>query len=170
MPELDFQLAVLEREEGENRSIRKDTQMMFLLRTAFWTSVALALLPSFVPAQSSNVPIDLRASEAVTAASQTVADVSTFCERRHEACAAGAEFIAAFGQRVQAGAKILFEFAGDRLNKPERPATPSSAAAAPSVLPTTADAAKASQHTLTSADMAPAWRGPSPRRDGKGAT
>lgn len=168
MPELDFQLAVLEREEGENRSIRKDTQMMFLLRTAFWTSVALALLPSFVPTPSSNVPIDLRASEAVTAASQTVADVSTFCERRHEACAAGAKFISAFGQRVQAGAKILFEFAGDRLNTPERTATPSSVPAAPSVLPTTADAAaKASQHTLTSADMAPVWRGPLPRRDGR---
>jgi len=143
--------------------------MMFLLRTAFWTCVALALLPSFAPMQPSRPPVDLSASEAVTAASATVADVSAFCERRPQACAAGAEFISAFGQRIEAGAKILFEFASDRLNKPERTATPASAAAAPSSVPqSTAEAVKPSQHTLTSADMAPAWRGPLPRRDGQG--
>jgi hypothetical protein len=142
--------------------------MMFLLRTAFWASVALALLPSFAPTQSSTVPVDLGAKEAVTAASATVADVSTFCQRRPEACAAGAEFASAFAQRTQAGAKILFEFVGDRLAKPERPAIPPSAAAPSSVPPGMADAATASQHTLTSADMAPAWRGPGKRRDGQG--
>jgi hypothetical protein len=142
--------------------------MMFLLRTAFWTCAALALLPSFAPTPSPTVPVDLSASEAVTAASATVADVSAFCERRPQACTAGAEFIAAFGQRVQAGAKILFEFAGDRLNKPERTTTPSTAAAPASVPQSTADAAKPSQHTLTSADVAPAWRGPLPRRDSQG--
>jgi hypothetical protein len=143
--------------------------MMILLRTAFWTCVALALLPSFAPTPSPTVPVDLSASEAVTAASATVADVSAFCERRPQACTAGAEFISAFAQRVQAGAKILFEFASDRLNKPERTATPASATAPPSVPQSTAaDAAKPSQHTLTSADIAPAWRGPLPRRDGQG--
>jgi hypothetical protein len=120
---------------------------MFLLRTAFWTSVALALIPSFAPTQSQTVPIDLPASEAVTAASATVADVSTFCERRPQACAAGAEFISAFGQRAEAGAKILYELVSERLAKP--------------------DADKASRHTLTATDMAPAWRGPV-RRDGQG--
>src|SRR5579864_977088 len=79
-------------------------KMMFLLRTAFWTCVALALLPSFAPTPSSTVPVDLSASEAVTAASATVADVSSFCDRRPQACAAGAEIFSAFGQRVQAGA------------------------------------------------------------------
>jgi hypothetical protein len=92
--------------------------------------------------------------------------VSSFCDRRPQACAAGAEVFSAFGQRIQAGAKILFAFASDRLAKPERTATPSSAAA-PQPPPSTADAAKPSQHTLTSVDMAPAWRGPLPRRDGQ---
>jgi hypothetical protein len=141
--------------------------MMFLLRTAFWTSVALALLPSFAPTPSSTVPIDLHASEAVTAASATVADVSTFCERRPQACAAGAEFISAFGQRTEAGAKILYDFVSERLAKPDHRATPPSAAAPPAMPPSTADADKASQHTLTGTDMAPAWRGPV-RRDGQG--
>src|SRR6202140_5955708 len=98
--------------------------MMFLLRAAFWMSVALALLPSFAPGRSSTVPVDLRAGEAVTAASATVADVSLFCERRPEACAAGAQFASAFGQRTQAGAKILYEFIGGQLDKPERSVAP----------------------------------------------
>jgi hypothetical protein len=140
---------------------------MFLLRTAFWTSVALALLPSFAPTQSSTVPIDLHASEAVTAASATVADVSAFCERRPQACAAGAEFISAFGQRTEAGAKILYELVSERLAKPERTASSPSAVAPPTMPPSTAEADKASQHTLTSTDMAPSWRGPV-RRDGQG--
>jgi hypothetical protein len=139
---------------------------MFLLRTAFWTSVALALLPSFAPTQSSTVPIDLPASDAVTAASATVADVSTFCERRPQACAAGAEFISAFGQRAEAGAKILYELVSERLAKPDRSATPPGAAAS-TMPPPPSDANKASQHTLTATDMAPAWRGPV-RRDGQG--
>jgi hypothetical protein len=141
--------------------------MMFLLRTAFWACVALALLPSFAPTPSSSVPVDLSASEAVTAASATVADVSSFCDRRPQACAAGAEIFSALEQRVQAGAKIVFAFASDRLAKPERTAAPSTAAV-PQPPPSMADIAKPSQHTLTSADMAPAWRGPLPRRDGPG--
>src|SRR5580700_7438363 len=94
--------------------------MMFLLRAAFWASVALALLPSFVPKQASTVPADVGTAEAMTAASETVADLSGFCERRPEACAAGVQFANAFGQRAQAGAKILYDLVGDKLGKPER--------------------------------------------------
>ena len=148
------------------KEIRKDTTMMFLLRTAFWMSVALALLPSFAPGRSSTVPVDLRAGEAVTAASATVADVSLFCERRPEACAAGAQFASAFGQRTQAGAKILYEFVGDRIGKSDRPAASVDAGVDASPPPRASDAAKPSRTTLTSTDMAPAWRGP--RRDGPG--
>ena len=89
--------------------------MMFLMRTAFWVSVALALLPSFVSGQSKTVPTDVGTSEAATAASATFADLSHFCDRRPEACAAGAQLASAFGQRAQAGAKIVYEFVGDRL-------------------------------------------------------
>ena len=141
--------------------------MRFLLRTALWTSVALALLPSFVSTHSSTKPVDLRADQAVVAASDTVADLSTFCERRPQACAAGAEFISAFGQRAEAGAKILYELVSERLAKPDRGAAPPGAAASPAMPPSTADADKASRHTLTATDMAPAWRGPV-RRDGQG--
>jgi Family of unknown function (DUF5330) len=91
--------------------------MMFLLRTTFWMSVVLALLPSFVSGQATAPEVGT--SEAVTAASATFADLSRFCERRPDACAAGAQFAVAFGQRAQAGAKIVYDFATDRFAKQE---------------------------------------------------
>ena len=140
--------------------------MMFLLRTAFWMSVVLALLPSFVPKQAATVPVDVGATDAMTAASATFADLSGFCERRPDACAAGAQVATAFGQRAQAGAKILYDFVSDRLGRAERTAAnPSGPAAnAAAEVPTT-EVVKSSQHTLTTTDMAPSWRGPHPRKD-----
>jgi Family of unknown function (DUF5330) len=139
--------------------------MMFLLRTTFWVSVALALLPSFVSKQAATAPPDVGATDAMTAASATVADLSAFCERRPDACAAGLQFANAFGQRAQAGAKILYEFVGDKLGKAERVNASGHAGPAGIAEQAVADAAKPSQQTLTAADMAPAWRGPQPRRD-----
>jgi Family of unknown function (DUF5330) len=129
--------------------------MMFLLRTAFWLSVALALLPSFVSKQAATLPVEVGATDAMTAASATVADLSGFCERRPDACAAGAQLATVFGQRAQAGAKIVYEFVGDKLAKTEQ--------AGPAV--EAPEAVKASQNTLTATDMAPAWRGAHPRKD-----
>jgi hypothetical protein len=134
--------------------------MMFLLRTAFWLSFALALIPTFAPRPSATAPADLVAAEAVTAASATVADMSKFCERRPDACTAGAQFASAFGQRARAGAQILYDFVGDRL-KPEAGSGDAVAANTPM-----RDAAKPSQSTLTAADLTPAWHGPSPRQAG----
>lgn len=136
--------------------------MMFLLRTAFWLSVVLALLPTFAPKQPGTAPADVVAADAVAAASATVSDMSQFCARRPDACAAGAEFASAFGQRARTGAKMVYDFVGDRLGKADVAGSPGDAvanAAAP-------DAAKSSQNTLTAADLVPAWRGPTPRRDG----
>jgi hypothetical protein len=118
--------------------------MMFLLRTAFWIGVVLALLPTFGPKQSAPAA-GFGATEAVTAASATFGDMIQFCNRQPEACAAGAQFASAFGQRAEAGAKMLYEIVGEKLAK--------SAA-------DTDTTASLSQNTLTSADLAPVWRGP----------
>jgi hypothetical protein len=122
--------------------------MMFLLRTAFWIGVVLALLPTFSPKQSAPAATGFGATEAVTAASATFGDMIQFCNRQPEACAAGAQFASAFGQRAEAGAKMLYQIVGEKLARAN-----GSADAAD----TTADL---SQNTLTSADLAPAWRGP----------
>jgi len=160
--------------------------MMSLLRTALWASVALALLPSFVPRQDSTLPADAAASDAVNAASATFADMSRLCERRPDACAAGSDFAWAFGRRVREGAKILYEFAERSVGKPERPegqehrqaALPPAGDAVQGVpgvsgvpgVPAAANPEKPSQDTLTAADMARPWHGPPARRDAGAGT
>ena len=148
---------------------------MFLLRTAFWISVVLVLLPS---AETTPAPeaSKVGAVDAISAATSAVADVSQFCTRNAEACVTGAHAAVAFGQRAQAGAKMVYEFLSERLetgsvssesdkkpadnkadkrqatkteNKAEKPAGPSAK----------------SQHTLKPADLAPTYRGSQPRRE-----
>jgi hypothetical protein len=125
--------------------------MMFLLRTAFWIGVVLALLPTFGPKQSAPPAAAFGATEAVTAASATFGDMIGFCNRQPDACAAGAQFASAFGQRAQAGAKMLYGFVGEKLAKADGSAD---------AFDNPAGELKLSQNTLTSADLSPAWRGP----------
>jgi hypothetical protein len=128
--------------------------MMFLLRTAFWLAVVLALLPSFGPKASAPAATGVEATEAVTAASETLGDMIGFCNRQPNACAAGVHLASALGQRAQAGAKMLYGMVGERFAKTEgagEDGGPANASAAD---------VKVSQNTLTSADLVPAWRGP----------
>ena len=149
--------------------------MMFLLRTALLTSVVLALLPSFVPAKSTTVAADLGAAEAVTAASATVADLGGLCQRQPQACEAGAQFFAAFAQRTQAGAKIVYGFIGERFGNLDRTRSPAAGTATDGSAPAspTRDelapmAVKAENQpaaeTLSATDLAPPWHGPQPRK------
>jgi hypothetical protein len=128
--------------------------MMFLLRTAFWLAVVLALLPSFGPKASAPAASGVEATEAVTAASETLGDMIGFCSRQPNACATGVHLASAIGQRAQAGAKMLYGMVGEQLAKTE--------GAAEDGAPANASAAdvKVSQNTLTPADLMPAWRGP----------
>ena len=127
--------------------------MMFLLRTAFWLAVVLALLPSFGPKAAVPAATGVEATEAVTAASETLGDMIGFCSRQPNACAAGVHLASAIGQRAQAGAKMLYGMVGEKLAKTE--------GGAEDVVSASMSAAdvKVSQNTLTSADLAPAWRG-----------
>ena len=127
--------------------------MMFLLRTAFWLAVVLALLPSFGPKAAVPAATGVEATEAVTAASETLGDMIGFCSRQPNACAAGVHLASAIGQRAQAGAKMLYGMVGEKLAK-----TQGGAEDVVSASMSSADV-EVSQNTLTSADLAPAWRG-----------
>lgn len=130
--------------------------MFFLLRTAFWLSVVLALLPtgSSQPASSDT---SIGAIEAVSAAGAAVSDVTQFCGRQPEACEVGAQAATVFGQRAQAGAKMVYEFLSEKMGPAETGSvTPVKASSS---------AAKGSQQTLKPADLQPAWRGPTPRKE-----
>jgi len=135
--------------------------MFFLLRSAFWLTLVLALLPSGGAPQSAQAA-KVGATDAVVAASAAVSDMSGFCDRQPEACVVGAQTAVAIGQRAQAGAKMVYGFFNDyasqgsetgSVNKPKLasmhgvPASPGS------------------QSTLKPSDVEPSWQGPPARVD-----
>ena len=91
--------------------------MWFLLRMTFWLAFVLVLLPT---GGSQTAPkSQVSAGEAFGAARGAVTDFEHFCERQHEACVVGSRTAVTLGQRAQAGAKMLYEFLGERLGSNE---------------------------------------------------
>jgi hypothetical protein len=136
--------------------------MRFLLRMAFWLCVILVLLPS--GGTKPGPKVEISAGDALSAARAAVTDAQKFCERQPGACVFGSQAAVAIGYRAQAGAKMIYEFLNEQLGPSETgPASTSSMSTAARAAPLAAG--RPSQHTLTPADMAPAWRGPQPRRE-----
>ena len=136
--------------------------MRFLLRMAFWLTLVLALLPSGGSQPTPN--LNVSAGEAMSAAKATVSDMGSFCERQPEACVVGSQAAVAIGQRAQAGAKMIYEYVNERFGARDVGTTENAATGKAVPLPPV----RPSQHTLSPADLAPAWRGPQPRREARG--
>jgi hypothetical protein len=156
--------------------------MRFLVRMTFWLGVIVVLLPRGESAPASNAQID--PIDAMSAATATVGDMRQFCERQPEACIVGSQAAEALGNRAKAGAKRLYDMFNERLSAGDNDGgtTATSSSNAKGVpLPTARPSQHASrttppdtsqgtsqnssQNTLTPADLAPAWRGPPPRKD-----
>jgi hypothetical protein len=144
--------------------------MFFLVRMTFWLGLVLVLLP-FGSTQHNSPANEVSASEAISAASATVGDLRGFCGRQPDACAVGSQVASAIGYRAQAGAKILYEALSEAMAPRETGSGGTSVSkntVGTSVVEKSA-AEHPSQSTLTPADIAPAWRGPPARKDGKHA-
>src|SRR5438552_13112477 len=81
--------------------------MFFLMRTAFWLSIVILLLPT--PESMKPAEPGIGAAQAVTAASATVSDMSQFCTRQADACQVGSQALAHLGHKAVASAKWLYE-------------------------------------------------------------
>jgi hypothetical protein len=135
--------------------------MFFLLRMAFWLGLVLILLPSGSSERAAPAT-EVNASQAISAASATVGDLRQFCIRQPDACTVGSHVATQLGYKAQAGAKMLYEFLTEALASKDKDATKD----APKVTGSLAGSAdKASQNTLTPADLVPAWHAPLPRKD-----
>jgi hypothetical protein len=134
--------------------------MFFLLRLAFWLGLVLVLLPSGA-GQRGAPNSDVRAADAISAASATVHDLRGFCAREPNACSVGSEIATSMGYRAQAGAKMLYDFLTEAL----APRDTGSLAGRGGTSAAGKAAARDSQNTLTPADLAPAWHGPAAHRD-----
>lgn len=136
--------------------------MRFLFRMAFWLTVILALLPS---SGSQPTPkVNVSAIEAMSAATATVTDMRSFCERQPDACSIGSQAAAAIGLRAQAGARMLYEYLSERLGSHDAGSAVNAAAGKNVPMPVP----RPSQQTLSPADLAPAWRSPQPAKEARG--
>jgi len=131
--------------------------MFFLLRLAFWLGLVLVLLPTG-SGQNRAPNSDVRATDAISAASATVHDLRGFCAREPNACSVGSEIATSMGYRAQAGAKMLYEFLTEAL-------APRNTGSVAGHTGTSGGKAADSQNTLTPADLAPAWHGPAAHKD-----
>ena len=144
--------------------------MFFLVRMTFWLGLVLVLLP-FGSTQHNSPGNEVSASEAISAASATVGDLRGFCGRQPDACSVGSQVASAIGYRAQAGAKILYEALSEAM-APRETGSVGTSVSKNTVGKSAAEKSAAehpSQSTFTPADIAPAWRGPPARKDGKHA-
>jgi len=116
--------------------------MRFLLRMAFWLAVVSVLLPN--PGYRPATPHGPPSGTPSLAATAPGAQPRQLCPRQLDGCADDLQAFANFWRNVY---RFLTAPGGQRDGK------------------STADAARPSQHTLTSTDVLAPWRGPAPRKD-----
>ena len=87
--------------------------MFFLLRMAFWLGLVLVLLPREKTPEADKLP-QVGASEAVSAATAAVSDMSQFCNRQPAACEVGGQAATVIGHRAQDGARKLYRIITDK--------------------------------------------------------
>ena len=129
--------------------------MFFLLRMAFWLGLVLVLLPREKTPQSEKLP-QIGTSEAVSAASAAVSDMSQFCKRQPAACEVGGQAATVIGQRAQDGARKLYQIITDK--KAEKKAPDHTGSIGPGDDAEAALADASPRETLTQDDLAAAWR------------
>jgi len=132
--------------------------MFFLLRLVFWVGLVLVLLPRDKPPEADKTP-QLGASEAVSAATAAVSDMSQFCKRQPTACEVGGQAATVISQRAQAGARKLYQIITDK-RPPDHTGSIGGTESAETALTEAAP-----RDTLTAEDMQVEWRGavqPSP--------
>ena len=87
--------------------------MRFLLRMAFWLGLVLVLLPRDKTPGTEKTP-QIDATQAVTAATAAVSDMSQFCTRQPAACEVGGKAATMIGERAQDGARKLYQIITDK--------------------------------------------------------
>jgi hypothetical protein len=133
--------------------------MFFLLRLVFWVGLVLVLLPRDKTPDSDKAP-QINATEAISAATAAVSDMSQFCKRQPAACEVGGQAATVIGQRAQGGARKVYQYITD---KPEKSDKPDKRAPEHTGSIGTLDTSEDTAHdTLTPDDMQIEWQGASP--------
>ena len=131
--------------------------MFFLLRMAFWLGLVLVLLPTDKSPDQDKGP-QIGASEAISAATAAVSDMSQFCNRQPAACTVGGQAATVIGERAQSGARKVYQFITDKAGKKAPDHTGSIGAA--DERESAADTVVIARQTLTPEDLAIEWQAP----------
>jgi hypothetical protein len=147
-------LLVRGRDQPQTRSKKagRGREMFFLLRMVFWVGLVLVLLPRDKTPESDKLP-KVGASEAVSAATAAVSDMSQFCKRQPAACEVGGQAATVIGQRAQAGARKLYQIITDKRS-------PDHTGSIGGVENADTSMAAAPRDTLTPDDMQVEWQAP----------
>ena len=108
---------------------------MFLLRSAFWLTIVILLIPA--DPQSGEAP-RVTVVNALMAAQATVADLGGFCDRNPDVCVTGSAAIDVFAEKAGNGVEMIYHYFGE----PED--------------------AEGNRGTLTTDDLALPWQGEVP--------
>ena len=105
---------------------------MFLIRTAFWLSLVVLVLPTDAQQQQ----------KLYATASSAATQAATFCDRNRAICTQGAQYWAKFQKKLEFGTRMAIDLVSERItgNRPQQSA----------VLPV--------ENTLSREDLQPAWR------------
>ncbi|TCT04160.1 hypothetical protein EDC22_11636 [Tepidamorphus gemmatus] len=85
---------------------------MFLIRTAFWLTLVILLIPVSGHDGSSGEAAgpEISPVDAFEAARHTVSDLAGFCDRNPDTCRTGSAVVRVLGQKAQAGALMVYEY------------------------------------------------------------
>jgi hypothetical protein len=95
---------------------------MFLVRTIFWLSLVIALIPAN-PSDLTEGQRPVSTFETLSAAETFVRDLSGFCERNASACDTGRQIVAQFGAKAHTGLSYLSAYIEKKTPPPSRTAT-----------------------------------------------
>ena len=141
---------------------------MFIIRTLFWLSVVVLLLPAEGPASnvqsSAETDTGVNAVRVIDAARTTVSDFAGICQRSPQVCDTSEAAFRTFLRKARYGAELVYEmFSGTQGSDAVPPgrSQPGTTGKAAKWAPSARDAmAPMSQNTLLPGDLEPQWAGP----------
>ena len=84
--------------------------IMFFIRTVFWVSLIVLILPIDKNKTDAVVTQSVSTAGAIEIASGAISDLASFCGRNPETCEKGREFANAFGVKAVYASGLLYKF------------------------------------------------------------
>lgn len=141
---------------------------MFLIRTAFWLTIVILLLPADDPPGGAPQAQDggqVNATSMVSAARTTISDIAGICERSPDVCETGGAAVDTFVKKARYGAGMVSRAiwgADGEVQPQQAPEVPHTVRY--ETYERVPAAEPAPQSTLRPADRSPDWNGPVPDR------